>query len=50
MIAAVVILHIWALHIPGSSNPTGVEVKSESDTVPFHPYYTAKDGFGLGSS
>ena len=48
MIAAVVILHIWALHIPGSSNPTGVEVKSESDTVPFHPYYTAKDGFGLG--
>jgi len=48
VIAAVVILHIWALHIPGSSNPTGVEVKSESDTVPFHPYYTAKDGFGLG--
>ncbi|MHA6318447.1 cytochrome b [Altererythrobacter sp. CAU 1778] len=48
VIAGVVILHIWALHIPGSSNPTGVEVKSESDTVPFHPYYTAKDGFGLG--
>uniref|UniRef100_UPI0026119DDC cytochrome b n=1 Tax=Novosphingobium sp. TaxID=1874826 RepID=UPI0026119DDC len=48
VIAAVVILHIWALHIPGSSNPTGVEVKTESDTVPFHPYYTAKDGFGLG--
>jgi ubiquinol-cytochrome c reductase cytochrome b subunit len=48
VIAGVVILHIWALHIPGSSNPTGVEVKSESDTVSFHPYYTAKDGFGLG--
>ncbi len=48
VIAGVVILHIWALHIPGSSNPTGVEVKSESDTVPFHPYYTAKDGYGLG--
>jgi len=48
VIAGVVILHIWALHIPGSTNPTGVEVKSESDTVPFHPYYTAKDGFGLG--
>jgi len=48
VIAGVVILHIWALHIPGSSNPTGVEVKSESDTIPFHPYYTAKDGFGLG--
>jgi ubiquinol-cytochrome c reductase cytochrome b subunit len=48
VIAAVVILHIWALHIPGSSNPTGVEVKGPQDTVPFHPYYTAKDGFGLG--
>jgi ubiquinol-cytochrome c reductase cytochrome b subunit len=48
VILGVVILHIWALHLPGSSNPTGVEVKSEQDTVPFHPYYTAKDGFGLG--
>ena len=48
VILGVVILHVWALHIPGSSNPTGVEVKQESDTVPFHPYYTAKDGFGLG--
>jgi ubiquinol-cytochrome c reductase cytochrome b subunit len=47
VIAGVVILHIWALHIPGSSNPTGVEVKTQSDTIPFHPYYTAKDGFGL---
>ncbi|MEO0462391.1 MAG: cytochrome b/b6 [Pseudomonadota bacterium] len=48
VIAGTVILHIWALHIPGSSNPTGVEVKQESDTVPFHPYYTAKDGWFLG--
>jgi ubiquinol-cytochrome c reductase cytochrome b subunit len=48
VILGVIILHVWALHIPGSSNPTGVEVKTESDTVPFHPYYTAKDGFGLG--
>jgi ubiquinol-cytochrome c reductase cytochrome b subunit len=47
VIAGVIILHIWALHIPGSSNPTGIEVKAEQDTVPFHPYYTAKDGFGL---
>jgi ubiquinol-cytochrome c reductase cytochrome b subunit len=47
VIAGVIILHIWALHIPGSSNPTGIEVKGEQDTVPFHPYYTAKDGFGL---
>ncbi|MCH7862214.1 MAG: cytochrome b N-terminal domain-containing protein, partial [Proteobacteria bacterium] len=35
VIAGAVILHIWALHIPGSSNPTGVEVKGEQDTVPF---------------
>ena len=48
VIAAVIILHIWALHIPGSGNPTGVDVKSPQDTLPFHPYYTAKDGFGLG--
>jgi ubiquinol-cytochrome c reductase cytochrome b subunit len=48
VIAGVIILHIWSLHIPGSSNPTGVEVKGPQDTVPFHPYYTAKDGFGLG--
>ncbi len=44
----VIVLHVWALHIPGSNNPTGVEVKGEQDTVPFHPYYTAKDGFGIG--
>ena len=49
VILGTIILHVWALHIPGSSNPTGVEVKTESDTVPFHPYYTAKDGFGLGA-
>jgi ubiquinol-cytochrome c reductase cytochrome b subunit len=48
VIAGVVILKIWALHIPGSSNPTGVDVKTAQDTVPFHPYYTAKDGFGVG--
>ncbi|VXC79968.1 cytochrome b [Sphingomonas sp. AX6] len=48
VIAGVIILHIWALHIPGSNNPTGVEVKGKQDTVPFHPYYTAKDGVGVG--
>ncbi|HTJ01972.1 MAG TPA: cytochrome b/b6 [Methylovirgula sp.] len=47
MIAAVVVLHIWALHVPGSNNPTGVDVKSEKDTLPFHPYFTIKDGFAL---
>jgi len=47
-IAGVVVLHIWALHIPGNNNPTGVEVKDvKKDTVPFHPYYTVKDGFAI---
>jgi len=46
-ILGVVILHIWALHIPGSSNPTGIEVKDEADTVPFYPYFIAKDGFAV---
>lgn len=45
VIVGVVVLHIWALHIPGSSNPTGVEVKTESDTVPFYPYFIVKDGW-----
>jgi ubiquinol-cytochrome c reductase cytochrome b subunit len=49
VIAGVVILHIWSLHIPGSSNPTGVEVKNEKDTLPFHPFYTAKDGWFAGA-
>ena len=45
VIMGVVILHIWSLHLPGSNNPTGVDVKSEKDTLPFHPFYTAKDGW-----
>src|SRR3546814_18691494 len=40
--------HSVAVQIPGSNNPTGVEVKGPQYTLPFHPYYTAKDGFGLG--
>lgn len=47
VIAGLVILHIWALHVPGNNNPTGVNVTSKSDTVPFHPYYTVKDGFAI---
>jgi ubiquinol-cytochrome c reductase cytochrome b subunit len=47
VIAALVGLHVWALHVPGNSNPLGVNVKSKSDTVPFHPYYTVKDGFAI---
>jgi ubiquinol-cytochrome c reductase cytochrome b/c1 subunit len=49
VIAAVVVLHVWALHVTGQNNPTGVEVKNvEKDTVPFTPYATFKDAFGLG--
>ncbi|MBI3677293.1 MAG: cytochrome b N-terminal domain-containing protein [Proteobacteria bacterium] len=44
-IAAVVGLHIWALHVPGNNNPLGIDVKGPQDTLPFHPYYTAKDAF-----
>ena len=47
LIFGVVILHIWALHVPGNNNPVGISVKSVQDTVPFHPYYTVKDGFAL---
>jgi len=47
MIAGVVGLHIWALHVPGNNNPVGVDVKSKEDTVPFHPYYTVKDAFAI---
>jgi ubiquinol-cytochrome c reductase cytochrome b subunit len=47
VIFGVVFLHIAALHISGSNNPTGIDPKSPKDTIPFHPYYTAKDGFGL---
>jgi quinol-cytochrome oxidoreductase complex cytochrome b subunit len=48
VIVGLVIVHIWALHIPGSNNPLGIETKA-ADKIPFHPYYTAKDAFGLGA-
>jgi ubiquinol-cytochrome c reductase cytochrome b/c1 subunit len=47
VIAGVVVLHIWALHVPGNNNPLGIDVKGPADTVPFHPYYTTKDLFAL---
>ena len=54
-----VVLHIFALHEVGSNNPDGVEIKkgpkgnrwsptAPADGVPFHPYYTVKDGFYVG--
>jgi len=47
MIAGVVVLHVWALHVTGQTNPTGIEVKSKTDTVAFTPYATIKDGFAM---
>lgn len=46
MIIGVVILHMVSLHQFGSNNPTGLDVKKK-DKIPFHPYYTIKDLFGL---
>ncbi len=47
VIFAVVFLHVWALHVSGSNNPLGIDVKGPQDTLPFHPYYTVKDSVGL---
>jgi ubiquinol-cytochrome c reductase cytochrome b subunit len=47
IIVAVVGLHLMALHRHGSNNPLGIEHRGPQDTVPFHPYYTIKDMFGL---
>jgi quinol-cytochrome oxidoreductase complex cytochrome b subunit len=47
LIVGVVLLHLVALHRFGSNNPTGIEKKSEKDSIPFHPYYTYKDLFGM---
>ena len=47
--------HILALHEVGSNNPDGIEIKRHKgadgvplDGIPFHPYYTVKDLFGVG--
>jgi len=48
IILGVVILHIWAKKVSDSGNPLGVEVKTGADQIPFHPFYTVKDAFGLG--
>jgi ubiquinol-cytochrome c reductase cytochrome b/c1 subunit len=47
VLVAVVALHVVALHVHGSNNPLGIDPKGPQDTVPFHPYYTMKDGFGV---
>ena len=45
--AGIVILHVWALHVTGQTNPTGVEVKSRQDVVAFTPYATVKDALAM---
>ncbi|MPY76474.1 MAG: cytochrome b [Alphaproteobacteria bacterium] len=48
VIVGVVVLHIAALHVTGSNNPDGIDMKGPQDSVPFNPYFTAKDSVGLG--
>lgn len=55
VLAALVFVHIVALHKVGSNNPDGIEIKKNKDEngvprdgIPFHPYYTVKDVVGLG--
>jgi ubiquinol-cytochrome c reductase cytochrome b/c1 subunit len=48
VIVGMVFLHIWALHMHGSGNPLGIDTKGPQDKIPFHPYYTYKDLFGIG--
>jgi len=47
VIVGVVVLHLIALHRFGSNNPLGIDMKGPQDSIPFHPYYTVKDFFGL---
>ncbi len=48
LIVGVVFVHLWALHTHGSNNPLGIDIKRPQDKIPFHPYYTYKDLFGMG--
>lgn len=48
IIIGVTFLHLVALHQFGSNNPLGIDRKGPEDSIPFHPYYTIKDLFGLG--
>jgi ubiquinol-cytochrome c reductase cytochrome b/c1 subunit len=49
ILCAIVALHVWALHVTGQNNPTGVEVKDiAKETVPFTPFATMKDAVGIG--
>ena len=45
IITALVIVHLLFLHETGSNNPSGIN--SDSDKIPFHPYFTIKDILGF---
>ncbi len=47
VIVAIVALHVWALHVTGSNNPAGINVRKKEETLSFHPYYTIKDVFAI---
>jgi ubiquinol-cytochrome c reductase cytochrome b/c1 subunit len=47
LIAGVVVLHVWALHVAGQNNPDGLDIKTDKDSVPFTPHATIKDMFGI---
>ena len=50
VILGVVVLHLWALHTAGQNNPVGLLIPKDrvkKDTLPFHPYYTVKDGVAI---
>src|SRR6516225_4344592 len=48
VIVGLVGLHIWALHVPGSNNPSGIEVRNQAkETLPFHPHFTLKDSLAI---
>ena len=49
VIVGLVALHLVALHQHGSSNPVGIDASGPQDKIPFHPYYTIKDMFGLAA-
>ena len=46
VIVGVSVLHVWALHVSGQNNPTGIDLQVGKDTVPFTPYATTHDLFG----
>jgi ubiquinol-cytochrome c reductase cytochrome b/c1 subunit len=48
VIVGVVAFHVVAIHVTGSNNPDGIDIKDPQDTVPFNPYFTAKDSVGIG--